>query len=477
MALTPEVQASIQRIVMSIKRGVVIPIVGYDMLFNEFDGKESERDFLKRLIKIHAKDDKLEQRFEAKYKRRDFTGYELMNLFYHDLENKDNFKLELSNTIQAQRYNWQLIPESFRKLVSIKHFELFINGTFTNTLDLAFNSYRAKGLDQDEIKSSYQVLNYHPSEPDVLHQSAPPRFHIKFEKPAIYNLFGTHDEERGDYLLTDADYIEIIYDLILDRQQKFKNILSYLNKGTLLFLGCNFPDWFFRFFIRVCVGDRLDSLPKIDRKTVIDSLNSVDSNRSVFINQYKIETVDIDCNTLIDEIFQAFSKENGSPSILGDRRNNNVFISYCRADEQVANDISSQFESKYIEYFLDSEILSTGDNLNDKITEAIDKCCVFLPIVSNNVQQATPYVWKEWQYAVTKKKTIWPVFKEFVDPFMLLSSKTEVSNDVRNQVLSKNNTLGFVLGELNQIDESKIKEIKEAQYQSRVSGNKKQQNF
>jgi len=50
-------------------------------------------------------------------------------------------------------------------------------------------------------------------------------------------------------VLTDADYIELIYDLIQAKQNKCAKLLSYLKEGYLLFLGCNFPDWFFRFFI------------------------------------------------------------------------------------------------------------------------------------------------------------------------------------------------------------------------------------
>ncbi|MCW3111100.1 MAG: toll/interleukin receptor protein [Segetibacter sp.] len=271
--------------------------------------------------------------------------------------------------------------------------------------------------------------------------------------------------------------------MIQNKEEKFTNLLSYLNKAELLFLGCNFPDWFFRFFIRVCVGDRLDSVSTIERKTVIDSLNNIDSSRSVFINHYKIQALNMDCNTLIDEIFKSFWKDKeGSSHILTDEANNNVFISYCRQDEQVAKDIASQFDEKFIEYFLDESDLEPGDQLNDKITQAIDKCCLFLPIISTNIQEASRYIWREWQYAITKSSEVWPVFKEFVDRDMLLPVEYGITAELRDRFLNRNVTIGAALngGVENEIakrgnllEEKKLRDIKKKQYDSRVCGKRK----
>jgi hypothetical protein len=466
------IEKSIDSIVEQIKLEKVIPIIGYDLLFNEFEDK-NEGDFLMQVIKLHAKRDGQILQTDKK------TGYELVNDYYHSLTDADpdTFKSQLSNTIQAERFNWNLIPESFRKLASIKHFKLFINATFTNSIELALNTYRAEGTNEQEIKDSYSVLNYHSSQPEDLPIAAPPlqKFRVNFDKSIIYNLFGTHDGEPVDYVLTDSDYVELIYDLMVNKQDRFVNLLSYLNTGYLLFLGCNFPDWFFRFFIRICAGEKLDYVSPIKRKAVIDSLilNKADESRSLFIGFYKIQTLDIDCNILVNEIYKRLSNKPGMSSVLGDRKNNNVFISYCRKDEKVAKDVAAQFDEKYIEYFLDDNDLLTGDNLNNKITDAIDRCCLFLPVVSNNVQAASPYVWKEWKYATDHQKEIWPVFKDFVDAAMLLPAVYGVTADLREKFLDKNTTLGIVPeGDDNKIPEIKLSEIKKKQYYSRVSGNK-----
>ena len=117
---------NIEIIVDQIKNEKVIPIIGYDLLFNEFDEK-ADRDFLLNLIKLHA------QRDGQTLKTSNLSGYEAINDYYHSLSDPDpdTFKSQISKTIQEERINWKLIPESLRKLASIKYFKLFINATIT----------------------------------------------------------------------------------------------------------------------------------------------------------------------------------------------------------------------------------------------------------------------------------------------------------------------------------------------------------
>lgn len=468
----PEIQKSINNIILQIQKRKVIPIIGYDLLLDEFEEDTSE-DFLNRLIKMHAAAEM--QTMKIKNEK---TGYELINSYYHSLLDFEPFKQELSKTIQENRINLMLIPDSYRKLVCIKNLKFFINATFTNSLELALNSFRASGKNEIDIKDSYKVLNYQFSEPMDLSDPAPEKnFEITFSKPIIYNLFSTHDDERGAYVLTDTDYIELMYDLIRNTDGKFKNLLTYFKEGYLLFLGCNFPDWFFRFFIRLCVGEKnLTESSPITRKAVIDSLNNNDSSRSVFMGHYKIQTLDVDCNQLINEIYKKLLNEPGSPGLVGNKGIKKVFISYCRNDEQVANDIAVQFEERYIEYFKDNAVnnLLEGEGLSNKITEAIDNCLIFLVIISANIENSTPYIWLELQYAINTKKIIWPLFKEFVKPNISLPDDVLIDQTVLNNILTETNPLGIITeGESNKISESKIIQIKKKQILSRapVNGN------
>lgn len=472
MPLPADLQQSVDEIVYEIKKGTVIPIIGYDLL-NEPLMNNGEPDFLKLLIKEHVNDDALLDRLVANSHNGALTGHELANEYYHSLgARKNSFKQKLSRTIKQERFKWKLIPDSYRKLVSIKHFELFINATFMNSVELAFNTYRGAGLSEEEIKSSYSVMNYGRYDGKLLEPASERGgFRLALKKPVVCNIFGTHDEIAGNYILTDADYVELIHELITNDQEKFSSLLSYLNSGYLLFLGCNFPDWFFRFFIRICVANRLDLTP-IRQKAVIDSLNGIDQSRAVFINNYGIQKLDIDCNTLIDEIYLALN-ESREESLLDDEGNSKVFISYCLKDRAVAEAIAAQFDANYIEYFIDYRQIETGDSIDGKIKKAIDKCSVFAAIVSDSISSGSPYVCKEWNYAIDTDKLIIPVFKQFVQQSMYLPIEEKTSGNIRNLILNKDNTAGIPLTDDNKIALEQLKDIKEMQYKSRVSGHKR----
>ena len=467
----PVLKQNLQNIILAIKRGVVIPIIGYDLLFE--DENDPSNDFLKQLIKIHTKDNDLEAKFKIKDER-NLTGFELLNAYFHSLEGdtKSNFRTAISETIKKERGNIQITPLSLKKLISIKHFHLFINATITNCLEITYNTIRGEGTTEADIKSSCDVINYNTDKQIHLKPAPAPtaKFIINFPKPVIYNLLGTHDIKSGDFLITDADYIELIYEMINDNKLQFNPLLTYLTQGHLLFLGCNFPDWFFRFFIRICVGNRLDSVSNIERKAVIDSLNSIDSSRAVFINHYKIQSLPINCNLLIDEIYKAFSQENETADIISDLGNGIIFISYCAADRDVAEAIAAQFDEKYIQYFLDCHDLSLGDNLNNSITDAINRCCLFMPLISGNINFSSGYIWREIRYAKEQQKRILPIFREFVDRDVMINKDMNVTADLRDTILSRNNTLGIDWGKANEIPNANLREIKEIQYKFLVSG-------
>jgi hypothetical protein len=474
--LTEAQNESIDQIVSAIQTGKVIPILGYDLLRYEFDKISSEDDFLKGLLKVHSNISDLATAFPGAA-----TGNDYINAYYHSLPlyKQDTFKSNLSNTIATQRLNLKVIPESLKKLVCIKQFNLFINATFTNVLEMALSTYRIQETDASKIKDAYVITTYHAAIPEDLPEAAPDIFHLHLPKPVIYNLFGTHDSQDNEYVLTDADYIELIYDLIERKKVKFPNLFSYLEKGYLLFLGCNFPDWFFRLFVRFCIGDRVDMAKEAtSRKAVIDSLVSIDNSRTVFINNYGIQEVNLDCNLIVSEIYQRFEKLGGGQYLVPKTENNKVFLSYCRADFDVVSGVSQQLAAKFIDHFIDTDQLSTGMDLHDTIKNEIDNACLVLAFVSNNLSAASDYFCLEWAYALRKGKIIWPVFIDFVDSasIMLPCKDATIVPQIRESVLNKYNTLGIKLTDDHKIPDeansSKLNDIKEQVFRCRKQSGK-----
>ena len=464
-------EISVDQIISQIRLGKLIPIIGPDLLNGR--PNNGKGDFLTKLLKQYSNDENLPDKFpDVK------TGNDLIHAYYHGLETseeRDDFRIKFSELVEQDKASF--ITDSFRKLALIKNFKFFINASFVNSMELALNKYRyVKG------QKACEVVNFSQINTQDIASPPPKKFTVSFNPPLIYNLFGQFNAPDGDYVLTDADCIELIYDLIQDGD-KFVNLLGYLKdpEVSLLFLGCNFPDWFFRFFVRICVGQNLDSKAGPKTKAVIDSLNDIDSGRNVFISRYDIKTAICDCNQLVDQIYQKLGEEQGRPGLLDDKPNNVVFISYCHADQDAADAVTQHFEAKGIEYFLDTNDMDTGANLPASISDAIERSCLFLPIISQNLKASSGYIYREWNYAYFRaaKLPIWPVWKDFVDDGMLIPEKFGISEEMKLKFLNKDSTLGIKLnpgangqgGPKYLLDNKNLNDILNTQYLANLNNN------
>ena len=104
-------------------------------------------------------------------------------------------------------------------------------------------------------------------------------------------MFGHFDARNLDYILTEDDFIEFIF-----RMKRFNNKLNNLKsileypRLTILFIGCNFPNWLFRFFIRAFTNKKLIEL-RTRNIIVTDSLVGNDEDRTIFFNKHKITQI------------------------------------------------------------------------------------------------------------------------------------------------------------------------------------------
>src|SRR5207237_10704477 len=65
-----------------------------------------------------------------------------------------------------------------------------------------------------------------------------------------YHLFGCVDDDTDDFVLTEEEAMESLL-LLQQRKLDLPLLFAALARHSLLFLGCSFPDWFARFFIRI----------------------------------------------------------------------------------------------------------------------------------------------------------------------------------------------------------------------------------
>lgn len=80
-----------------------------------------------------------------------------------------------------------------------------------------------------------------------------------------------------------------------------------------------------------------------------------------------------------------------------------VFVSYSHADSEIASKIIARLQSMGFPCWIDYENLRVNDEYNPKIADAIEKCSIFLGLLSKKYLEA-PYCDREFNFAIDTKK-------------------------------------------------------------------------
>lgn len=453
-----------------IEMNKVIPIIGFD-LFNSVFENQAE-DLLSFLVEAYNKDlcDNVRKNMTVK------SGFDLVNGVYHQLSSRQKitFGRAISNKIAGFRKKTDPVPVCFEQLARIKNFRFYINATFFNSLELAVSTFKVPKA-KNESDVPYDVVNYHPRElRDIEYNNTEDDFFTtNFKKPTIYNLLGTHDISEGEYVLTDVHYMELLVKMISNEKNRFSNLKAALKGASLLFIGCDFPDWVLRFFLRFCVDAKMDSKEDLEKNYIIEQLTD-EPSKAFLIGSYGITKFKLKPDVFIGKLYRALAERKPN-NIEKSFYNNHVFISYNHEDKEIAQQINRQLKDSFIDTWFD-ETLQSGDELDETIKKAIDNGCAFIPVVTNNVNKEVnikKYYKKEWNYAIGSKdlRAVFPVVINDYNGHTLLSDV--FTQEVRDSILSDSNIFmkrEQVASPAYQLSRHFIDELKQLQYNARISG-------
>ena len=488
--------SQVQEIAELIKRDKVIPIIGYDLLRIR---NQTRDEFIKHVFDNidhrFIRDAEIFTTFQNDFPQ--FSTTELINYIYHSLESrkKENFTFEFSKAINKVRAESPINWEPIIKLISIPHFKLFVNVTCTNVIEIAVNAYRSTNK-----KEGYEV--YGPLKPDRRDLPNPKSFFfenpysiVAIQKPTIYNLFGTHNTD-SKYLLTDVEYVDMLVEL-LQKECFCPNFRNYLTNASLLFIGCSFSSWFLRFFTRFWAGPQMDVRLAAQYNALIDSLGQSDSfERSFFLSNFKISKLSGNTEEFINALYRqiggnntgddddhapsgAPSPTNGSPDPAPtdnfikplNAYNNFVMISYNTLDRELALQIRTILIENNISVWMDVSKLDVGDQLEERITSAIDRCCLVLQVISNKIserKESNPYFLLEWQLILHQQKKRMPIFVDNVSDDLLIPNNLSKFRDVIRETMDQN-ILGIQLQRSDpKVTEEHLTVIRDIQYNSLI---------
>lgn len=316
-------EATWRRLLDRIRNGLVVPVVGPRLMLepdgrNSLQARVAESLLASYDMEIEAPLPRFRELNEAvsRLLSKAKDGPKLQDL-YADVDYAINKILRASN---------YAIPESVRQLTEIADFRLFVT--------LMPDDLLARGLRQ---RCAVNEIIHSPALPSSEVTDLPNNWAERLgEEAYLLYLFGK-SRPAPMFAIHDEDNLEYAYNVIAG-VSRVTSFLEALQQRYLLLLGCNFPDWLSRFFLRATSPSRL-SEESTRRELLIEQLKPTES-LTIFLESYSKETEilsDIPPVEFVSELHRRWKEEHDSGNgKIGKPKKEQVpagimfFISYSR---------------------------------------------------------------------------------------------------------------------------------------------------
>ena len=279
-------------------------------------------------------------------------------------------------------------PEPLRALAGISGFDLFVSLTFDSLL-------------ADALGAAEQI-SYSPN---AVRDLPTPKAGLR--QPVVFHLLG-RASASPDYAICDEDLLELLHGM-QDKQRQPKNLFDELRGNHLLILGCSFGDWLARFFLRTARSLELSQKRRRWDVLVGDQV-AHDAGLALFLESFSSDTrvVRLPAARFVAELaarWQAAhpaqprsTEETAGRSIPAGA----IFVSYASEDLEAASRLAAGLRAAGLDVWLDKDALQMGDDWARSIRRGIERCSLFLPVISRQAlseENRRRYFWREWNDA------------------------------------------------------------------------------
>jgi hypothetical protein len=397
------------KLLQAIAKGVVIPIVGRDLLRIQVEGREQLLyDYLAAKLASH-----LEVECEPSATL-DQVVAAYLNASRRN--SRDDVNLTVFEILNQLRDADGLVPvpEPLRKLASILPLRLFISTTVDSLLANALNS------------PADHVFAYSPNSiPTDL-----PRDYNRSPHRAVFHLFG-RISGIPDSALVDEETLEFIWKLHEESMSaRLANLFDELRTKRLLLIGNAHPDWLARFFVRLARRERLYS-GNDAREFVADGAVSSDARLREFLDNFSPQTRSfgvadpVQFVNQLAEKWDAFAEKPAAASpdaaALPTRaKPPAVFVSYASQDHAMVERLQASLGDAGLEVWFDKARLESGDPWWPVIDENIATCDVFVPVISANTNKRDEGIFiREWNRALERLRDMDKNTARFIHPVIV----------------------------------------------------------
>jgi len=398
-----------KRLLDQIRDGYIVPVVGPQLLVGA-DGKISlQREIAKRLLVKH----------ECELGSQPLPAFHELNAVVSRLKTETNLQDLYSDVHDAVREltaNDAVIPTPIRQLAQISDFRLFVTLTPDGLL--------ARALRQ---RCAVNEIVHSPKLPTSEGRDLPPDWHTRAGEVFVLYLFGKL-RPAPMFAIHDEDILEYAHNMIARGSQVPKGFLEELQERNLLLIGCNFPDWLSRFFLRVTNKSRLSE--KAKREWLIEQLQP-EEGLIGFLRCYSKDTEILSEMPPVDFVAELHARwmaersaeEQGATPAPAETvsRGAMFFVSYSRSTDLPRAEKFVQALLKLglaeSEVWFDRQAIEPGQDFRNRILDGIRSCRYFLPLLSEGAnQREQAFVFREWREANDRRQAM---NREFVFPVIV----------------------------------------------------------
>ena len=242
---------------------------------------------------------------------------------------------------------------------------------------------------------------------------------------SLVYLFGKMGDKSSNwnkdlipFVFSENDALETIVDYFkYETDVKRKVINNIFFKRNVMAIGCRFDDWKFRFFWYSIRGDIKHLSNGTVAYTCADTKND---SLYRYLSRAEGPHVESDSRQFMKIMANMIASEELYGKIREKRwkESHGVFISYASEDLITASELFHFFVDKNgIKTWMDCSNLKPQDRYSEIIEKAIHRCDIFIPILSSQTKkdlsslppQTERYYMREWKYAHSEGKTIFPI--------------------------------------------------------------------
>jgi hypothetical protein len=315
--------------------------------------------------------------------------------------------------VNAEKFT---IPTPIRQLADIADFRLFVTLTPDDLLARSLRLHctvneiiHSPNLPTSERKDLITEWQNNPGEVNLLYL---------FGKARSAPMFAIHDE----------DVLEYAHDVIAHGRQTLGVFLGELQQRSLLLIGCNFPEWLSRFFLRATNQKRLSESYR--RSWLIEQLKPEESF-TCFLSSFGTGTEvlsELSPIEFVDELHRRWMNDHGAAAQEAERpadetvpRKTMFFISYSRQGDKARAEKLYQSLLKLGvtqgEVWFDRHSIEPGQDFQRRILDGIRSCRYFLPLLSQSSnRREEAFVFTEWRQADKRQEG---VNREFLFPVIV----------------------------------------------------------